>query len=327
MDNALRVPRSSRSITGEGVAVGTNSAVQTPISSPGTASATAGSSGRLASRPGAVMPSAARRPSRTWGSAEGKVSNIRSTCPATSAAAAGAVLRNGTCSRSTPCERLEQLACQVAGRAVAAGSVGEPARSCPGLRQKRCHVGEAGAGVRDQQVRAGRHARDGREVHDGVVGQRSVKAHVHRLRADRAHVQRVAVGGAARGCLGADDTTRAGTVVHRDGLAEVGGQALGQDAPADVSEAARCEGDDHPDRARGPALRRCRQGPGSKPGSSCGQQCTAFALHNDYTLSALSLALAQDTVTVPAYWDAAPWPRKGRWCCWCAGFDAENCLT
>ena len=80
--SAPRVAASSRSTTGRGVPAGAKRPTQTPISKPGTVSATAGRSGVAAKRRSPVTPSARSRPSRACGRAEGSVSNIRSTWPA-----------------------------------------------------------------------------------------------------------------------------------------------------------------------------------------------------------------------------------------------------
>ena len=91
-----------------------------------------------------------------------------------------------------------------------------------------------------------RQQRDGREVLQGVVGQRLVQRRVGRV-ADVGHEQGVAVGRGLGDDVGADDAARAAAVLDHHGLAEVFGERRHDAARDDVGAAAGRGGDDEAD--------------------------------------------------------------------------------
>jgi len=160
-----------------------------------------------------------------------------------------------------PGHHLEQLAGDMAGRALAAGAhidfagVGlgigdELGRRCG--RHRRVHQHDQRRADRD------RHRRqvDGEPETD--IG---VERLVHRV-ARIGHEQRVTVGRRAHGELGGDVGGAARTVLDHERLAEPLRQPLRHHARGDICRAARRDGDQDPDRAGriGLRVRRRRQG-------------------------------------------------------------------
>jgi hypothetical protein len=157
--------------------------------------------------------------------------------------------------------RLEHLAGQVAGAAVAARAVVELARVALRVRHQ---VGDARdaepvrhLGAHHQHVRHLRDAGDRREVADRVVRQLRVEPGIDRVRRDGAHDDRRAVGRGLGHGVGAEVAAGAGTVLD-DHRAEAVLHLLGERAGDDVERAARRIGHDEAER---PGLRQRRQRP------------------------------------------------------------------
>ena len=89
----------------------------------------------------------------------------------------------------------------------------------------------------------------GGEITLRVVGQIAAQTRIDRDSASSGEEQRVTVGRGLRDVIGPDRAVRAGLVLDDDALAEVFLQFVGDEAGDEIGVAARCEGDDEPDRA------------------------------------------------------------------------------
>ena len=165
----------------------------------------------------------------------------------------------------------EQLARQVDGAAAARGAVVQLAGVGTRIGDHFLDGLERLAGVGYQQVGHVGHARQGREVLDGVEAGLGVERGIDGMRAHGAHEQRVAVGRRTCGGHGADVAARAGLVVHDHGLAQLLLQRLGDDARQDVGGAASGEGHEDGDGLAGEAV--LGQGGGAGQGAEGGQGC------------------------------------------------------
>ncbi len=138
--------------------------------------------------------------------------------------------------------RLEELARQVDRGAVAARRHVELARVGARVGDQRAHVGDAVGGrlrrVHDEDVRHAGDERDRREVLDRVVGHLRIQRRIDRLRADRSHQQRVAVGRRLGDEIGAQVAAGAGLVLDDEALAEGLGELGRERAGEDVGRAA-----------------------------------------------------------------------------------------
>src|SRR5690606_466425 len=93
----------SLATTGCGVLAGAITANQDCTEKPGRPdSASVGTSGAKGARSSEVTPRARSLPAFTWGSDEGRLSNMESTCPPSRSATAGPLPRYGTCRMSVP---------------------------------------------------------------------------------------------------------------------------------------------------------------------------------------------------------------------------------
>src|SRR5690606_225017 len=93
----------SLAITGPGVPAGATTANHDWTEKPSSPdSAKVGTSGAKGARSGEVTPRARNLPACTWGSDEGRLSNMDPTCPPSKSATAGPLPRYGTCRISVP---------------------------------------------------------------------------------------------------------------------------------------------------------------------------------------------------------------------------------
>ncbi len=114
------------STTGFGVAAGAKNANHVASSKPGRPdSAIVGRSGASGERVAVVTASPRSLPALMWGSAVGRLSNIRSTCPPSRSVIAGPAPRYGMCSMYVLAHALHQLGRQMLRRAVAARCIDE----------------------------------------------------------------------------------------------------------------------------------------------------------------------------------------------------------
>ena len=153
---------------------------------------------------------------------------------------------------------LEQLAGEMPGAAVAARAEGELAGIRLGIGDEFLRGVDRQRRVDDEHVRRDRDQRDRREVLDRVVRHLRVEAGVDRVRRQRSHQDRVAVGRRFRNEIGADVAARAGAVVHHNALAPRVAQLLRDRAADDVERSARRKRHDEPHRpvrVRGGRLR------------------------------------------------------------------------
>ncbi len=115
-----------------------------------------------------------------------------------------------------------------------------------------------GRRIRHQQDFADlRHHRDRRKILFTVVRQAGVERGIGRM-ARKHHQQGVAVGVGHRGRPCSDRAAGARAVLDHDRLAELIGNALADQPRQNIGYAARAGRHDHPDRAGGIVLRRCR---------------------------------------------------------------------
>jgi hypothetical protein len=116
---------------------------------------------------------------------------------------------------------LEELAADMAGRAVARRSVGELARIALRVLDQGSNVGERRLGRRGEKHVSSGDQRDGLQVAFDVVRQLLHHVARDRQRADRPHADCVAVGRALRHGVDADGQGAARAVVDDYGLAEL----------------------------------------------------------------------------------------------------------
>ena len=236
------------------------------------------SSGASFERSAVVTASAFSLPAFTCGIALARLSNMNCVSPASSACVAGAPPLYGTWTMSVAGVDLEQLAGEMSRAAVAARAE----RELAGIRLR---VGDeflrrvdGQRRVDDQHVRRDRDERDRREVLHRVVRHLRVKARVHRVRRQRAHQDRVAVGRRLRDEVGADVAARAGPVVDDNALAPVLARLLRDGAADDVERSAGRKGDDElhrPVRIGRGGLRagvRCRQATRARAAAAMDEQ-------------------------------------------------------
>ena len=172
----------------------------------------------------------------------------------------------------------EHLASQMRGGAIAGGAEGLwlAPRLQRGEQASKAALGGPGLADRDD-LRLHRDQGDGGVVPGGVVGQAALVQRDGRgLGAVAAHQQGVAVRRGVGDLRRADGATGAGAVLHHHGLAQRGGQALGQQPGLHVEAAAGREGHDDAQRpAGGPGgLGQGGAGQGRR-GEEGGEHCTA----------------------------------------------------
>ena len=158
---------------------------------------------------------------------------------------------------------LEQLAAQMDRGAVAARRHVQLARIRARVADQVGDVLDAGGlrlgRVHHQHVRHPGHHRDRRQVLERVEWHLRIERRIDRLRADRAHQQRVAVGRRLRDEVGAEVAAGTRLVVDDEGLAERLAELRRERARQDVGGAAGRERHDDADRLRGPGAGRRRR--------------------------------------------------------------------
>ena len=143
---------------------------------------------------------------------------------------------------------LEELAGQVDRRSVARRCEVELAGICLRIGDELGHRVRGHRRIDDQHVRNARDEDHRREILHVVVRHLGVEAGVDRVRADRSHLERVAVGRGMGDELRADVAARTGSVVDDDLLAPGLGQLLRDVARQDVGRATGRKRDDDADR-------------------------------------------------------------------------------
>ncbi len=158
--------------------------------------------------------------------------------PASSACVAGAPPLNGMCTASVPVSTLNSSPA----RCPALPLLPEPNDSLPGLAfayaMNSFTLFTGDAALTTSTFGRDRDQRDRREVLRRVVGHRLVEARIDRMRGQRAHQDRVAVGRRLRDHVGADVAAGAGLVLHNHRLAPHLGELLRDEAAGDVERSA-----------------------------------------------------------------------------------------
>src|SRR4051812_45017030 len=99
------------------------------------------------------MPSARSLPSFTCERTDGTLAKATGTRPPSMSVRMAATPLYGMCSSSTPAHRLEHLAEEVVGRAVAGGGVGDLTGLCFRKSDQLLHVHSGQRGIDDEQKR------------------------------------------------------------------------------------------------------------------------------------------------------------------------------
>ena len=154
----------------------------------------------------------------------------------------------------------QEFAAHMPRGAIARRGIGQPPRLAASQRQQFLQAVRGHGRMHDHRIGHRIDQRDGCEIPHRIKRQARIEELVDAGSADRAHVQRVAIGVGLGDRLGADIATRAGAVFHHAGLAQQRGETLGHDARGDIGRPATGEAHDDAHGARGSPLRGGRRG-------------------------------------------------------------------